>query len=339
LNPQGGKKLTPNISETLSSDALKPIQASLIFNPSAGWHISTPDLLQMIVLEMQSIKIVPEVFVAQPGIDLEEVARDAIRRGISTIIVSGGDGTIDSVMRALVATPAVLGIIPSGTQNNTARSLGIPLDDLSQAVRILRFGRKLKVDVGLAHCNNQRQWFLETASVGLMSALYPAADGIQHGELGKIGDFLATLIRSKPARMHMILDHGHQEFDTLAHLVLVSNMPYIGKQFQPASDISFDDSLLDLFVYANLNKLELIEYAVEATSRIHEDPRILHFRVSNAMIESDPKMPVMVDGMILGEDTLHVSRQRQALSVMAGEAASSNLIARSEAIIKENHEE
>ena len=137
----------------------------------------------------------------------------------------------------------------------------------------------------------------------------------------------------------MILDHGHQEFDTLAHLVLVSNMPYIGKQFQPASDISFDDSLLDLFVYANLNKLELIEYAVEATSRIPEDPRILHFRVSNAVIESDPKMPVMVDGMILGEDTLHVSLQRQALSVMAGEAASSNLIARSEAIIKENHEE
>ena len=331
--------MTPNISETLSSDALKPIQASLIFNPSAGWHISTPDLLQMIVLEMQSIKIVPEVFVAQPGIDLEEVARDAIRRGISTIIVSGGDGTTDSVMRALVATPAVLGIIPSGTQNNTARSLGIPLDDLSQAVRILRFGRKLKVDVGLAHCNNQRKWFLETASVGLMSALYPAADGIQHGELVKIGDFLATLIRSKPARMHMILDHGHQEFDTLAHLVLVSNMPYIGKQFQPASDISFDDSLLDLFVYANLNKLELIEYAVEATSRIPEDPRILHFRVSNAVIESDPKMPVMVDGMILGEDTLHVSLQRQALSVMAGEAASSNLIARSEAILKENHEE
>jgi hypothetical protein len=43
--------------------------------------------------------------------------------------------------------------------------------------------------------------------------------------------------------------------------------------------------------------------------------------------------------MILGEDTLHVSLQRQALSVMTGEAASSNLIARSEAIIKENHEE
>ena len=328
-----------NISETLSANALQPIQASLFFNPSAGWHITKTDLLQNIVEELQALKILPEVFVVEPGMDLEEVATDAIRRGVRMIIVSGGDGTIDSVMRALVATPTVLGIIPSGTQNNTARSLGIPLDDLSQAVRILRYGRILKVDVGLAQYEDKQQWFLETASVGLMSALYPAADDIQHGELGRIGDLLATLIRSKPARMHLSLNDGRQEFDTLAHVAFVSNMPYIGKQFQPASDISFDDSVLDLFVYANLSKLDLIEYAVEATSRIPEDSRILHFRVSNAVIETDPKMPVMADGVILGEDTLRVSIRRQALNMIAGEAASSHLIARSEAENEEPHDE
>ena len=327
-----------NISETLSLNTLQPIQASLFFNPSAGWHVTTPDLLQKIIEELQSMKILPEVFVVEPGINLEEVASDAIRRGIQMIIVSGGDGTIDSVMRALVATPAVLGIIPSGTQNNTARSLGIPLDDLSQAVRILRFGRKLRVDVGLAHCNNQRQWFLEMASVGLMSALYPAADSIQHGEFERIGDFLATLIRSKPARMHLSLNNGRQELDTLAHLALVSNMPYIGKQFQPAADISFDDSILDLFVYANLGKLDLIEYAVEANSRIPDDPRILHFRISEAVIETDPKMPVLADGVILGEDTLRISMRRQALNVMAGETASNHLISRSEKGIEQPHD-
>lgn len=331
--------MTLNISETLNLSTLQPIRASLIFNPSAGWHVTTPDLLQKLIEELQSIKILPEVFVVQPGVNLEEVARNAIRRGMQMIIVSGGDGTIDSVMRALVATTAVLGIIPTGTQNNTARSLGISVDDLHQAVHILRFGRELKVDVGLAQCNNQQQWFLETASVGLMSALYPAADDIQHGELGRIGDFLATLILSKPARMHLRLNDDRQEFDTLAHLVLVSNMPYIGKQFQPASGISFDDSLLDLFVYANLSKLDLIEYAVEATNRIPEDPRIMHFRVKNAIIETDPEMPVMADGVILGEDTLRVSLLRQALNVMAGEAASSHLIARSEAESREPDDE
>ncbi len=328
-----------NISEPLSADKLTPRRAILIFNPSAGWHITTPDLLQKIIEELQSVKILPEVFVAQPGINLEKVANDAIQRGIDMVLVSGGDGSIDSVMRALVQTPAVLGIIPTGTQNNTARSLGIPLDDLNQVVHILRFGHKLRVDVGLAQCANKQQWFLETASIGLMSALYPAADGIQHGELGRIGDFLATLIRSKPARMHLVLNDGNQEFDTLAHLALVSNMPYIGMQFQPASDISFDDSLLDLFVYANLNKLELIEYAVAATNRIPEDPRILHFRVTNAVIETDPKMPVMADGVMMGEDKLQVSLRRQSLNVMAGEAVSSHLIARSKATIQTHHEE
>jgi len=328
-----------NITETSSLNALQPIQASLFFNPSAGWHVTTSDLLQKTIEELQSMKILPEVFVVEPGINLEEVARDAVQRGMQRIIVAGGDGTIDSVMRALVATPAVLGIIPSGTQNNTARSLGIPLDDINQAVRILRFGRNLKVDVGLARCNNQSQWFLEMASVGLMSALYPAADSIQHGEFERIGDFLATLIRSKPARMHLSLNNGRQEFDTMAHLAIVLNMPYIGKQFQPAPDISFDDSILDLFVYANLSKLDLIGYAVEATSRIPDDPRILRFRVSEAVIETDPKMPVMVDGVILGEDTLRISIHRQALNVMAGETASNHLIARSEVKIEQSNDE
>ena len=67
-------------------------------------------------------------------------------------------------------------------------------------------------------------------SVGLASTLFPSADDIQHGNLARVGDFLATLVGSPPAEMHLVLD-DKQEVQTLGHVVLVSNMPYIGLHY------------------------------------------------------------------------------------------------------------
>ena len=64
-------------------------------------------------------------------------------------VVCGGDGTILAVAEALIGTRATLGIIPTGTQNDVALSLGIPAD-VPAAIALLRTGRRIKVDVGLA---------------------------------------------------------------------------------------------------------------------------------------------------------------------------------------------
>jgi diacylglycerol kinase family enzyme len=320
-------------SQGPSVEARQPLAAKLIFNPASGSQIESAAQLMEITKRMQGWQILPEVFLVHPAAPLEQVARDAIRRGIKLIVVSGGDGTIDAVAGGLVGTDAVLGIIPTGTQNNTARSLGIPLDDIPGAVGLLRRGRRLKVDMGKARHGEVEHWFLETASVGLLSALYPAADDIQHGEFARIGDLLATLISSKWADITITMkgeSQGREQIKTKAHMVMVSNMPYIGAQFQASEDISFKDSKLDVFVFANLNKLDLIGYAVQAASGVPKDPRIQHYRVKRARIETDPEMSVMADGILLGEGQLEVSLHRQGLLVMAGEKANPGLVTRSE---------
>ena len=120
-------------------------------------------------------------------------------------VVCGGDGTISAVARTLAGTRATLGIIPIGTQNNTALSLGIPAD-IPAAIAILRTGRRIKVDVGMATCGKINTPFLEVCSVGLVSTLFPSADDIQHGNLARVGDFLTTLVGSPPAEIHLLLD-------------------------------------------------------------------------------------------------------------------------------------
>ena len=98
--------------------------------------------------------------------------------------------------------------------------------------------------------------------MGLVSTLFPSADDIQHGNLARVGDFLATLAASPPAEIHLLLDNK-QEIHNLGHVVLVSNMPYIGLHYQVGSAASFQDGLLDVLFFADLSKLDLLGYVFQ----------------------------------------------------------------------------
>jgi diacylglycerol kinase family enzyme len=241
-------------------------------------------------------------------------------QGIRMFVVCGGDGTISAVARTLAGTRATLGIIPIGTQNNTALSLGIPTD-IPAAISILRTGRRIKVDVGMAVCDKINTPFLEVCSVGLISTLFPSADDIQHGNLARIGDFLTTLAASPPAEIHLLLD-GKQEIHNLGHVVLVSNMPFIGLHYQVASAASFKDGLLDVLFFADLSKLDLLGYVFQGVGvGKPEDPRIQHFRVRRVDIDTHPAMPIMADGSALGEGPVRIEVRRRVLAVMVGPPA------------------
>ncbi len=186
----------------LSTTKKHRLRAKLIFNPGSGEAGESPVQLMDVIGAMQAWKLVPEAYLVEPGVDLPAVVQKAIAEGIRMFVVCGGDGTIDVVAGALAGTNATLGIIPTGTKNNVALSLGIPAD-IPAAIAILRTGRRVKVDMGLIACGEIKQSFLEVCSVGLFSALFPAADDIQHGDLTRIGDLLAKLVASPPAEMHL----------------------------------------------------------------------------------------------------------------------------------------
>jgi diacylglycerol kinase (ATP) len=293
------------------------MRAKLIFNPSAGAARSSPIEIVDVIHEMQAWKLVPEAYLVEPGCNLPGVIQDAMEQGFRMFVVCGGDGTISAVARTLAGTDATLGIIPIGTQNNTALSLNIP-DDIPAAIAILRNGRRIKVDVGMATCGKISTPFLEACSVGLASTLFPSVDDIQHGNLAQIGSFLATLASSPPAEIHMLLD-DKKEIHDLGHVVLVSNMPYIGFHYQLGSVASFNDGLLDVLFFADLNKLELLGYVLQGVGEGHpEDSRIQHYHVRRVDIDTHPAMPVMADGNPLGEGLVRIEVRRHVLALMAG---------------------
>jgi diacylglycerol kinase family enzyme len=312
------------------------MRAKLIFNPSSGRMEQSAGQLVDILTEMQAWHIIPEVYLIHPRSQVKAVVRDAIDRGIRLIVVSGGDGTIDSVVDTLVGTNARLGIIPTGTRNNVAMSLDIPVGNIPEAVSLLRRGRSLRVDVGYATSGHAKRYFFEAASIGLISALYPAADDIQHGNLARIGDLLTTLVGMPVAEMHLKLDDGVQKIVTQAHVVLIGNMPFFATNLRLSQDVSFIDGLLDVFVFSNLTKLDLLGYAVQVVGGGPTDPRVQHFQVRNLEVRALPRMPVMADGFMLGEGPLRVSVRRHALAVMAAQTALAKLAAQTQAPVEED---
>lgn len=297
---------------------LRPIRAKLIFNAIAGRPAESPQQLAEIINEMQSRLILPEVYMVRPDSQVETVVQDAIKSGIKLVVVAGGDGTIETVAGAVVGSNATLGIIPTGTRNNVAFNLGIPTA-IADAVAILRDGRRQKIDVGYLQIGQTHRWFLEAAALGLISDLYPAADDIQKGDLGQIGNFLSTFVSSTPSQLRVIIDEA-SEFETSAHMVLISNMPYIGPHFQPAPDIAFNDSHLDVFIFSDMGKLDLITYAMQSAGGNAEDSRVKHYQVKRLTIHSDPLMPVIADGVVLEQGTVNIIVHPRALNVMAAPA-------------------
>ncbi len=307
--------MLPNQVDSVRPDPLK--RALLVFNPEAGDASAAPYQLSEILSLLQRASILPEVYMVEAGSRLPQVVTAAVRRGVRRVLVAGGDGTIESVAQSLVGSPATLGIIPKGTRNNLALSLGIPLN-FAGAVEALRHGRRALIDVGRAACASQELWFVETSSIGLLPALYPAADDIQHGNLSRITELLSTLVTYQPATMRLTLD-GSQQVETQAYLALVANAPYFGVNIQFSPLVSFLDAWLDVFVFSNLTKLELIGYAAaQITAGTADDSRILHYRVKRVDIETDTPMPVTADGTQMGEGALVAEVHPQRLRVMAG---------------------
>jgi diacylglycerol kinase family enzyme len=175
----------------------------------------------------------------------------------------------------------------------------------------------LKIDVGRVHCGHSRHWFLEVAALGLLSDLYPMADDIQHGDLTQIGGLLSTLVSATPSQLRISLD-GHKHLATTAHMMLITNMPFLGPHFQISPNVSFRDGRLDVFTFSDMSKLNMLSYAVLSRGGLVQDAGIQHYRVKHVKIHSIPHMPVLADGTLLGEGSLSVHIHPRALTVMAG---------------------
>jgi diacylglycerol kinase family enzyme len=101
--------------------------------------------------------------------------KKAFERPVDLIIAAGGDGTVHKTAWQIVDSGIPLGILPLGTANNLARSLGFtaPIEEILQS---LHCGKGRPFDVGVACSGSQTDYFLEALGGGLFADYFPAAN-------------------------------------------------------------------------------------------------------------------------------------------------------------------
>jgi YegS/Rv2252/BmrU family lipid kinase len=108
--------------------------------------------------------------------------RDAVRDGAPMVIVGGGDGSLSYTVDEVVDRDCVFALLPLGTANSFARTLGIPLD-LDGAINVIATGQRRRIDLGMINDD----YFANCAAMGLSPMI---GEGVPHKlkrYLGRVG--------------------------------------------------------------------------------------------------------------------------------------------------------
>jgi len=300
----------------------KSMLVKLIANPNAGNKDASDaaDKLKMVIGYLEKNGLEVDVAFTTPKEEATPVARRAGKNGYKVIIAMGGDGTIEAVMRGMVGSKARLGIIPAGTENNIAKSLGIP-SDLVEACALIASDNTLKLDVGQVKTRKGKKFvFFELATVGLSATIYPDANKVTSGKLSSIKATALTFFHqeTKPKISLTFNDESKIEVETM--LVMVSNTPIFGKNFMVSPEASLQDGLLDISTYPDFSKVELLRYYAAVMDEGYSgDKEAQHYKARKLKIKASPKLDVMADGVALGRGTVTIKALPGALRVITTE--------------------
>jgi YegS/Rv2252/BmrU family lipid kinase len=298
----------------------KKIYAKLIANPGAGKPEESPKQLELATRLLQERGIKVDVALAKPKEEATPLAKQAVKDGYDLVIGMGGDGTLEAVMRGMVGRKTPMGMLPTGTQNNIAKSLGIPTE-MEEACDLIASHNIRKLDVGRVKVKNGKKLlFFELTAIGLVAALYPEANKLQEGKLSKLKDVAMTLIHQEPDPEVFLTLDDESKVKVNTMLVVVSNAPMFGANFLVAPDATVTDGLLDISVYPDFSKAELLAYYAQIRSEgFSANEKVQRFRASKIEIKTNPKMDVMADGVMLGKGKVEIEAKPGAVWMITPE--------------------
>jgi len=280
------------------------------------------------------------------GEDIERIARWIGDTRPEIVVAGGGDGTVSDVVAALMQHPPgtrpALAILPLGTANNVARSLGLTSirtggsEAVETAIAAVHVGPLRSLDVGRA---NER-YFVSSLAVGMDADILALRNRLRRRfHLGRrIGGYplylwscaVNALLRNHGARTHLTVD-GAEHTLQLYNLLLTNTALYAGEFMFDIADRS-DDGLLDLHTFANRG-----DYVVRFTrawrrrvgyARGRSIVADTMQRVRTLSLSFDHPLPVQIDGEEYGPTPrLDVEALPSALRVQVP-AASTNQRAR-----------
>lgn len=274
--------------------------ACVILNPAAG-SVKDPDAL---IARLGSLPGTTLKVTSKPGA-AGRFTRAALKRGCDLIVAAGGDGTLNEVINGIGerAGNVRVGLIPLGTGNDFARTLGIPTD-LDQCLDLLLAGHTRAID--LVKVTSDRVRYFVNVSAGGFSGLVdekltPEMKSTW-GPLAYVRSAAAALPELRAYLTRIALDDNETISESLYN-VIIGNGCYVAGGIPVAPEALPDDGLLDLVLIPELPVAVLALLAPQMLLGSHLSSKsIIYRRASRISVSSKPGMWFNVDGELVGNE-------------------------------------
>ena len=249
---------------------------------------------------------------------LEAVVRDVLSAKPDLLILGGGDGTVSGLVDLMVGHDVVLGVLPLGTANSFARTLGIPLT-VEGAIEVIKAGHMRRIDLGMI----DRDYFANCAAMGISPQI---AETVPHGlkkVLGKIGyaGWAAYQFgRFKPFTLW--IDDGEKKRKMRVVEVRISNGPYHGGTWL-VDEASVSSGEIVVQAVRGHYKRKLVQnWAASFFSLKQRHYDTISFSGKKLTIDTEPRLPISIDGEVLAHTPVTARVAAGIIQVMAPPAES-----------------
>ena len=291
----------------------------LIFNAQAGAAHNLGTLLRRFMSGPHC-----EFRATTDSSDVMSQVRAGIERGAERIIVAGGDGTVNRVVDAVADdfSRIDLAVLPLGTGNDLARSLGVPLDDLDSACSLAFRGDSVPIDV-VRVFDGHTTHLINAASAGFggqVAADIGAADKARWGAFAYWMTAVTELVNLPQFDVEVELDD--RTINSRVYGLTIANGRYLGGGFPIARQALVNDGLLDITLIPVLPALELLAAGLNYMVGISSGgDRLPNFRSRCVHVSSTPEMLFSIDGDPIREVEAAFEVLPKALRVVAGPEA------------------
>ena len=227
-------------------------RAALIVNPQAGkGHGLSAATTAAAVL--RGAGVITEIHIPANQAQTVDMSKAAVDSGTDAVIACGGDGTVHTVIQAVAQTPCAFGLIPTGTGDDNARTLGLPRHDPVASARVILDTLVSPRVIDLARATTSgstgqdvSRWFIGVLSTGFDSSVNERANSMKwpKGHARYNLAILAELRTFRPIKYQVTIDD--QLIEANGMLVSIGNGANYGGGMIVCPDAILDDGLLDL---------------------------------------------------------------------------------------------
>lgn len=244
------------------------------------------------------------------------LARQAAEEGYKLVITAGGDGTVHEVINGLMQVPIErrprLGIVPLGSGNDFAHTLGIRNDPV-EALRQVYTGQPMRIDLGRFDIGRGGQgYFDNTFGMG-----FDATVTIRSRDITMVRGFMMYLVavlqtialNHEAPRMQIESDSGCWDEETI--MFVVCNGPREGGGFSVAPDAVLNDGVLNYASVSRVSRLMMLRLIPEVMRGTHgRFKQVKLGQLHRLQLKSEKPVTVHADGEVIagfGMDVRQVS--------------------------------